>query len=137
VWRCTRATSPSAAACASRRSAARDRGRGVPVGDFERRAIGFLREHDFPPYERNYAVKVDGEPFTLDVVWFAERVAIESDGRTFHDNDPDFVTDRRRSRRLAAQGWHVVRATWLDLDERPDELAADVRPLLRAARLVA
>lgn len=122
---------------ALRRAVARhDRGRGNPVGDFERRAIGFLREHDFPPYERNYAIRVDGEPFTLDVVWFAQRVAIEFDSRTFHDNDPDFATDRRRSRCLAAIGWQVVRATWVDLDDRPAELAADVWALLRA-RLVA
>jgi len=30
-----------------------DRGRGIPVGEFERRAIAFLRDHDFPPYLRN------------------------------------------------------------------------------------
>ncbi len=112
-----------------------DRGRGIPVGAFERRAIGFLREHEFPPYVRNFAIKVDGEPFTLDVVWFDQRVALEFDSRTFHDNDPDFVTDRRRSRRLAAIGWHVVRATWMDLDERPAELATDVWALLRGRGL--
>ncbi len=118
---------------ALRRAAARhDRGRGRPVGALERRAIAFLRDHDFPPYLRNYAIKVDGEPFTLDVVWFAQRVALEFDGRAYHDNDPAFVTDRRRSRRLAAAGWHVVRGTWVDLDERPDELAADVWALLCA-----
>jgi putative AbiEi antitoxin of type IV toxin-antitoxin system len=122
---------------ALRRAIARhDRGRGVPIGDFERRAIGFLRDHDLPPYVRNYTVKVAGEPFCIDVAWTGHRVGIEFDSRTFHDNDPDFVTDRRRSRRLAAAGWHIVRATWIDLDERPDELAADVWALLRA-RLVA
>jgi len=65
-------------------------------------------------------------------VWFAQRVAIELDSRTFHDNDPDFATDRRRSRRLAGVGWQVVRATWLDLEDRPDELAGDVWTLLRS-----
>ena len=120
---------------ALRRAVARhDRGRGVPIGAFERRAIAFLRDHDFPPYERNYVIKVDGEPFTLDVVWLAERVALELDSRTFHDNDPAFATDRRRSRRLGAVGWQVVRGTWIDLDERPAELAADVWALLDAKR---
>jgi hypothetical protein len=119
---------------ALRRAIARhDRGRGVPIGEFERRAIGFLRDHGFPPYVRNYAVQVDGEPFTLDVVWVDERVGLEFDSRGFHDNDPRFATDRRRSRRLGAVGWHVVRATWLDLDERPGELAADLWAVLRAA----
>ena len=112
-----------------------DRGRGMPIGAFERRAIGFLRDHGFPPYVRNFAIKVDGEPFTLDVVWFAQRVAVELDSRTYHDNDPTFATDRRRSRRLAAIGWEVVRATWLDLEDRPAELAADVWAVLRARGL--
>ena len=117
---------------ALRRAIARhDRGRGAPIGDFERRAIGFLRDHDLPAYVRNYAVRVDGETFTLDVVWVDERVGLEFDSRGFHDNDPRFVTDRRRSRRLGAVGWHVVRATWIDLDERPEELAADIWSLLR------
>ena len=121
---------------ALRRAVARhDRGRGIPVGDFERRAIGFLRDHDFPPYVRNFTVKVDGEPFTLDIAWVKQRVALELDSRTYHDNDPSFATDRRRSRRLGAVGWHVVRGTWLDLDERPAELAADVWALLEARQV--
>ena len=118
---------------ALRRAIARhDRGRGVPIGQFERRAIGFLRDHDFPPYVRNFTVKIGGEPFVLDVGWIEHRVGLEFDSRGFHDNDPSFATDRRRSRRLAAIGWHVVRGTWIDLDERPDELAADVWALLLA-----
>ena len=118
---------------ALRRAVARhDRGRGVPVGAFERRAIDFLRDHDFPPYVRNYTVKVDHEPFVLDVAWIDHRVGLEFDSRTFHDNDPSFATDRRRSRRLGAIGWQVVRGTWIDLDERPAELAADVWALLLA-----
>lgn len=121
---------------ALRRAVARhDPGRGRPIGAFERRAIAFLRDHGFPPYVRNFAVVVDGEPFTLDVVWLRQHVAIEFDSRTFHDNDPSFVTDRRRSRRLAAAGWQVVRTTWTDLDERAAELAADVHALLRVAKV--
>ena len=107
-----------------------DPGRGRPIGEFERRAIAFLRDHDFPPYVRNLTVVVDDEPFMLDVVWRAQRVALELDSRTFHDTGPAFVTDRRRSRRLTAAGWHVVRTTWSDLEARPAELAADVHALL-------
>jgi len=112
-----------------------DPGRGRPIGDFERRAIAFLRDHGFPPYVRNFTVVVEGEPFSLDVVWLEHRVAIELDSRTFHDTDPAFASDRRRSRRLAAAGWQVVRGTWDDLDDRAAELAADVWALLRAAKV--
>lgn len=118
---------------ALRRALARhDRGRGIPIGAFERRAIGFLRDYDFPPYRRNHTVTVDAEPFMLDVAWPSHRVALELDSRTYHDNDPSFATDRRRSRRLGGVGWHIVRGTWIDLDERPAELAGDIWALLRA-----
>lgn len=121
---------------ALRRAVARhDPGRGRPIGAFERRAIAFLRDHGFPPYVRNFTVVVDDEPFMLDVVWLKHRVALELDSRTYHDNDPAFATDRRRSRRLAAAGWQVVRGTWTDLDDRAAELAADVWTLLRAAKV--
>ncbi len=114
-----------------RRAVARhDRGRGLPIGALERRAIAFLRDHGFPPYVRNHVVEVAGEPFMLDVAWIERRVALELDGRAYHDSDPAFARDRRRSRRLAAIGWHVVRATWEDLEQRPGELAADVWALL-------
>ena len=121
---------------ALRRAVARhDAGRGRPIGEFERRAVAFLRDHGFPPYVRNFTVVVDDEPFMLDVVWLNQRVALELDSRTYHDNDPAFATDRRRSRRLAAAGWQIVRGTWEDLDVRPAELAADVWALLRAAKV--
>lgn len=69
----------------------------------------------------------------VDVLWTQQRVALEFDSRAYHDNDPAFARDRRRSRRLAATGVQVVRATWEDLDARPAELAADLWALLRAA----
>jgi very-short-patch-repair endonuclease len=121
---------------ALRRAVARhDSGRGHAIGDLERHAIAFLRDRAFAPYERNFTVVVEGEPFMLDVVWLQQRVALELDSRNFHDNDPAFATDRRRSRRLAAAGWQVVRGTWEDLDLRPRELASDVHALLRAAKV--
>jgi very-short-patch-repair endonuclease len=95
----------------------------------------FTVKVDDKPFTLDITVKVDGEPFTFDIAWIAQRVALELDSRTYHDNDPSFATDRRRSRRLGAVGWHVVRGTWLDLDERPAELAADVWALLGARQV--
>lgn len=119
---------------ALRRAAARhDPGRGMPRGRFERRARPFLRDRGFPPYIRNHPIEIDGEIFVPDVVWPAHRVWLELDSRGWHDNDPRFAEDRRRSRRLGAHGWHGVRATWQDFDERPDELAADLWAYLEAA----
>ena len=112
---------PRATRCrsiAARRRTARSRAR-RPIGAFERRAIAFLRDYDFPPYERNYVVEAGGEPFMVDVLWTQQRVGLEFDSRAYHDNDPAFARDRRRSRRLAAIGVQLVRATWEDLDVVP------------------
>lgn len=111
--------------------ARRDPGRGRPIGSFEREAIEFLRARGFPAYVRNHPIEIDGERFHPDVVWIRERVCLELDTRDYHDNDPAFVSDRRRSRRLEVAGWLVVRATPEDLGPGADELAADLWALLR------
>ena len=78
---------------ALRRAVARhDRGRGQPIGEFERRAIAFLRDYGFPAYVRNHVVEAGGELFMIDVLWLQQRVALEFDSRAYHDNDPAFAT---------------------------------------------
>ncbi|HVF78431.1 MAG TPA: tryptophan--tRNA ligase [Solirubrobacteraceae bacterium] len=59
----------------------------------------FLRDHGFPPY---LAVVVDGEPFTLDIVWAQHRVALELDGRSYHPTTP-----RSRATAVAVAGWRA------------------------------
>ena len=44
-----------------------------------------------------------------------------------------FTRERERQRHLEAEGWHIIRVGWHDLDH-PDELVAQVRAAL-AARL--
>ena len=79
---------------------------------FERRAIGFLRDHDFPPYVRNYTVKVDGEPFTLDVAWVEHRVGARV--RQPHVS----TTTTRRSRPTAAAAGASARSAGTSCAER-------------------
>jgi very-short-patch-repair endonuclease len=38
-----------------------------------------------------------------------------------------FQRDRRRQNRLIAAGWTVLRFTWWDLTERPDDVLAQIR----------
>ncbi|MEX1281358.1 MAG: DUF559 domain-containing protein, partial [Acidimicrobiia bacterium] len=47
------------------------------------------------------------------------RIAIELDGRHWHDRPDAFQTDRERDRMAARHGWVVVRFTWLDLQRDP------------------
>lgn len=116
---------------ALRRAVARhDPGRGRTRSELEDRARRFLRDRSYPPYDWQSEIRLAGEVFVMDAVWSAHRVILELDGRGFHDNDPRFASDRRKSRRLAAAGWEVVRATWEDFDHHEDELDADLSSII-------
>lgn len=97
----------------------------------EARLNAFLRARAFPPWESNARVRIGRETIEPDVLWREQRVIVEADGRDPHLAPLTFASDRRRDRRLRAEGWEPVRVTSVDLDDRPDELDADLRALLR------
>jgi very-short-patch-repair endonuclease len=90
----------------------------------------FLRTRAFPPWESNVRIRLGADWIEPDVLWRAERVTVEADGRDPHLAPLTFDSDRRRDRRLRVEGWQPVRVTSVDLDLRPDELEADLRALL-------
>lgn len=96
----------------------------------EARVTAFLRARDFPPWEQNVCVRIGSETIEPDFIWRAQRVILEADGRDPHLAPQTFASDRRRDRRVRVEGWEPVRVTSVDLDERPDELDADLRALL-------
>lgn len=53
-------------------------------------------------------------------------IVIELDGKRFHGPER-FQLDRTRDQRLVAMGYVVLRFTWADLEERPDEVLAIIR----------
>ena len=65
-----------------------------------------------------------------DAVWAEQRVVVEVDGLRFHSSPQQRRRDNRKDRRLGAEGWLVLRYTWLDVMERPDEVVAEVRQAL-------
>ena len=67
-----------------------------------------------------------------DVLWRAQRVIVEADGRDPHLAPLTFASDRRRDRRVRVEGWVPVRVTSEDLDKGADELERDLRSLLGA-----
>lgn len=74
----------------------------------------------------NYAI---GE-YEADFAWPKERLIVETDGRTAHRTTRAFEHDRFRDRRLTVAGWRVIRFTWRQLVNDPDEAAATLRALL-------
>jgi very-short-patch-repair endonuclease len=109
-------------------------------GDFrsrlERRFWSIIRPHRdrLPSYERNLLIAgSDGTGYLCDIVFAAQRVIVELDGRGFHDNDPRFDADRRRDQRLVAAGWKVLRITWRHLQDDADGVIDDLLACLGLA----
>jgi very-short-patch-repair endonuclease len=67
----------------------------------------------------------------VDVAFAGERLAIEVDGRRFHDEFSDhFENDRGRQNELMAHGWRVLRFTWRMLVDHPEAVVAKIIQLL-------
>jgi hypothetical protein len=58
-------------------------------------------------------------------------IVIEIDGYGPHNTRQAFVADRRRQNRLVLAGYHVVRFTWWDLVDHPDDVIRTVQALRR------
>lgn len=100
----------------------------------ETRLYDFLRARGFPPWESNVRLRIGDDVIEPDVLWRPERVIVEADGRDPHLSPLTFASDRRRDRRVSAEGWHPVRVTSDDLDSDGDGLESDLRALLDMAR---
>lgn len=73
----------------------------------------------------------------LDIAFPDVQLAIEIDGWAWHSDVERFQGDRRRQNVLVGAGWTVLRFTWADLIERPEQVLATVVATLarlRAAR---
>jgi very-short-patch-repair endonuclease len=70
-------------------------------------------------------VKVAG--WTMDAVWFDQRIAVELDSHAVHGTPAAMEEDRRRDLELRAAGYSVLRYTWRALTDERDLVIADLR----------
>jgi very-short-patch-repair endonuclease len=96
----------------------------------ERNMARLLKRAGLTGWQANY--RLDGVG-VLDFAFVAQRVAIEIDGRAWHTASDRFQNDRSRQNRLVLRGWTVLRFTWADLIERPDEVIRQVCLAVQAA----
>jgi very-short-patch-repair endonuclease len=97
----------------------------------ERQLVQLLRNAGITGWVANHRVSAGGRWYELDVAFPSGRLAIEFDGRAFHSDARAFQRDRRRQNDLIAAGWTVLRFTWADLAERPEEVIARIEAALR------
>jgi very-short-patch-repair endonuclease len=68
--------------------------------------------------------------YEVDMLWRAERLIVELDGRRFHEHPRAFERDRDRDADLAARGFTVVRVTWQRVVRQPRREVQRLRALL-------
>ena len=66
----------------------------------------------------------------VDFAWPDQLLVVETDGFAFHADRQSYRTDRRRGNALVLEGGRVLRFSWEDVVERPDEVVATVRAAL-------
>lgn len=94
----------------------------------EQRMGAILDRSGTGPWARNFPVR-DGTHRVIAEIDFAHlglRIAIEVDGRAHHTGRIAFERDRERQNMLMLQGWLVLRFTWEQITQRPDEVLAAV-----------
>lgn len=66
----------------------------------------------------------------LDFAFVELRVAVEVDGWAWHVDVERFRHDRRKQNALELAGWTVLRFTWHDLTQRPEQVVAEIKSAL-------
>jgi hypothetical protein len=112
------------------------RRRELPVGvsreQLEARFLAFLDRFGLPRPRLNAWITLGPHRYQVDCLWPAQRVIVELDGYETHGTWSAFQRDRDRDRRLLATGYRGPRITWRQLEESPEEIAADLSALLAA-----
>ncbi len=97
--------------------------------DLERDFLRLCRRHGLPAPEVN--VKVGG--WTVDFLWRAQRLAVETDFYGYHRGRTAFRDDRARDLELRRRGFAIHRFSEEQIDEQPETVAADLRDALGLA----
>ncbi len=97
--------------------------------DLETDFLTLCERHGIPAPEVN--VKVGR--FTVDFLWRAERVAVETDFYDYHRGRVAFRDDRARDLELRRRGFSVSRYSEELVNEQPAAVAADLRDALGLA----
>lgn len=109
-----------------------------PVGftrnDFEEAFVALVDAHRLRRPRMNGTLSMRGRFFEIDALWEDERVAVELDSRSVHGTNKNFEGDRQRDRILLAERWRTIHVTWRQLQDEPDEIAADLKMALGQGR---
>lgn len=94
----------------------------------EQRMGALLKRSGTGPWLANHPVRDESGRVVAEIDFAHEglRIAIEVDGRAHHTDRRSFEHDRVRQNALVVRGWLVLRFTWEQITQRPDEVIAAV-----------
>ena len=99
----------------------------------ERRLHALLRRAGLRGWVPQYRARLGRRIAMIDVAFPARKLAIEIDGRRYHDGASErFEDDRDRQNALVAAGWQVLRFTWRQLTQQPEDVLTQIVQLLAA-----
>jgi hypothetical protein len=99
--------------------------------DFEALVLPLLLAHGLPRPACNETLFLDGHRITVDFLWKAERLVLETDGWQTHGTPVAFRRDSWRDQILIAAGYRVARSTWHQMHDEPDKVVARLAQALR------
>lgn len=102
--------------------------------ELEARLLALIRVSDLPIPTCNMRIALgDGRAsIEVDFLWPEQRVVVETDGISVHDNPLAFERDRKRDRELQLSGYRIVRFTYGQIEKEPDAVISTIRRLLVA-----
>jgi uncharacterized protein DUF559 len=99
-------------------------------GELERRFLALCARSGLPRPEVNAPLLLDGTQIVADFLWRDTRLIVEADSHRFHGTATAFERDRQRDQLLILAGWRVIRCTWRQVVNHPEELTRTLRILL-------
>jgi very-short-patch-repair endonuclease len=97
-----------------------ERSVGIPRNAMERRFLKIVKAAGLPRPE----VNMPWGRWEIDALWPELRVAVELDGRTYHQRRADFARDREKDRELQLAGLIALRFTYAEVMRRPQAVTA-------------
>jgi len=98
----------------------------------ERDGTALIDQGDLPPHEVNVVLRDrwGSRIREVDVLWRDDELVVEWDGLRFHSSRAQRERDRAGDRRLALQGYRVLRYGWSDVHHRREAVVAELRAAL-------
>ena len=98
--------------------------------DLESDFLALCQRAELPAPEVNVRIG----RWTVDFLWSAQKLAVETDSYRYHHGTVAFEDDRARDLALRRRDYQVLRFTERQLEEEPSTVIADLKDALRRRR---